>query len=271
MKNPFLLSILGSSLVFGLEQSPWLDFPYEFHFNSAFNESYYSNISNANNQKAKYKNSFNEQLRLNLDVTTLALLEAEIEMEFFQTKATNFTLESIAMEVRKQVSDDIQGDFLSTTLGSSFRYVPDHALNDPFVPYQGLLNFEANLALGKEFDQAFDWTKRGYLFLATGIANQGAPYLKVNGVFEMHRMHNLFGFFFNTYFGFGTKSKIDLNRFHGYGKIEHQSIDLGLRYRYLFDIYGSLSFELLYRVYAFSFPRNLTSIEIRYCFPFSIF
>lgn len=271
MKNPFLYSILGSSLVFGFEQSPWLDFPYEFHFTTAFAESYYSNISNAIYQESKYKNSFNEHIQFNLDVTTLSSLEAELELEFFQTKATNFTLESVGFEVRKQVSDDIQGDLLSTTIGASFRFVPDHALSDPFVPYQGLLNFEANLVLGKEFDQAFDWTKRGYLFLATGLANQGAPYLKANGVFEMHRMHNLFGVFLNTYFGFGGRSKIDEKSFHGYGKIQHQSVDVGLRYKYLFDIYGSLSAEFSYRVYAFSFTKNQTVLEIRYWFPFSIF
>ncbi len=264
---PFFLSYA----LIAFEESPWLDFPYEFHFRPDFKESYYTKINQGHPHKITYQNSWNEQLNLNLGVTTLSLVELQIEGEFFQTKATRFTFESIGAQVRTQCLDDIQGDIVSLTIGSSFRFVPDHALKDPYVPYHQLVNFEGNLSLGKEFDQAFEWTKRSYLFLGAGIANQSAAYLKANAYFEMHRMHHLFGTFLKSYFGFGSKKFIDLNDFHGYGNINHQSLDFGLIYRYLFDIYGSLSIECAYRLYAYAFPKNFTSVEIRYNFPFSIF
>lgn len=271
MKLVYAATLGLGSLAFGFEQTPWVDFPYEFQLRTSFFESYYSAISDSYPFEAKYKNSFNEELKLNIGVATLSQVDFQIESEFFQSKATTFTLESIGFFVRSQVLDDVQGDWISATIGTSIRYVPDHALHDPFVPYHNLFNFEGNLALGKEFDEAFDWTKRGSVFFAVGIATQSAAYIKFDGLFEFHRMSHLFGCFFKSYFGLGNKKQIDLAQFHGYGKYMHQSVDVGLCYKYLFDIYGALSIEASYRFYAFAFPENETAIEIRYQLPFSVF
>jgi hypothetical protein len=271
MKLPLSLSLLAVGKLLAFEEIPWIDFPYEFQFRTAFSESYYSEIAQASLKKSQYENSFNEKLSLNLGVATLSQFDFQVETEFFQSKATHFTLQSLGAFIRSQVLDDIQGDLVSLTLGTSIRYVPDHALKDPIVPYQNLINFEANLALGKEFDIAFDWTKRFAIFTAVGIANDSGSYLKVNFLFDWHRRHHLFGLFAKSYFGFGTHKTVNIPQFHGYGNIRHQSIDVGATYRYLFDIYGSLSIDLFYRVYAFCFPKNETAIELRYQFPFSIF
>jgi hypothetical protein len=271
MKKYLAIAAFATSVISAFEESPWLDFPYEFHLRSAFKESYYSTIADAVISEGKYEHSWNEEFNLNIGVSTMSMLDLQLEGEFFQTKATTFTLESLGALIRSQIMDDIQGDPFSCTIGTSIRYVPDHALFDPYVPYQGLFNFEANIAFGKEFDEAFDWTKRMTLFLATGLATQGSAYLRFNSSFELHRVNHLFGAVLKTCFGFGGERTVDLQDFHGYGRIRHQSIDLGLNYSYLFDIYGTLSIEALYRVYAFAFPKNFTSIEIRYNFPFSIF
>jgi hypothetical protein len=271
MKLKLPTALLMTSCLFSLEESPWLEFPYEFHFKTTFLESYYSEIQGATFQKKDYRNSWNEQFNLELAVTTLSMLDIALEGEFFQTKATSFTLESLASQLRWQVLDDIQGDPFSVALGGNLRFVPDHALRDPYVPYQGLINFEALLAVGKEFDVAFDWTKRFYVLSAVGIAIQGAPYLRVDARFDMHRKNHLFALLLNTNFGFGQKDSIDFDHFHGYADIWHQSLDLGVAYAYLFDIYGKLGIELSYRPYAKNFPKNFSKIEIRYDFPFSIF
>ena len=271
MKKQIPLALILTSSLFALEESPWLEFPYEFHFKTAFSESYYSEIQGATYPRKRYENSWNEQLNLGLSVTTMSLLDIELEGEFFQTKATSFTLESLALQLRWQLLDDIQGDPFSLTLGGNTRFVPDHALHDPYVPYQGLINFEALMSIGREFDVAFDWTKRFFLFSALGIANQGAPYLKIDAQFDVHRKSHLFAFLIKTNFGFGQKDRVPVDHFHGYSAIWHQSVDLGVAYQYLFDIYGKLGIELSYRPYAKNFPKNFSKVEIRYDFPFSIF
>ncbi len=270
MRLKEVLFLIPTLCAYGFEKTPWLEFPYEFHFRSTFEESYYSSIDRAYPNRSQYQNSFNEELRFNLGVSTLSYFEAQIETEFFQTKATTLTLESVGAQLRWQILDDIQGDPFSVTIGGLLRFVPDHALKDPYVPYAGLINFEGSFCIGKEFDEAFDWTKRVYLDLSIGQAIQGAPYLEADLVFQLHRMHHLFGVFMESYFGFAHKKSINLNTFHGYGDIGHQSVDLGVEYSYLFDIWGVFSIQARYRPYAFAFPKNQASIELRYDFPFSI-
>jgi len=261
---------LASIQLAAFEESPWLDFPYEFHFRSSIEGSYYSSINDG--QKVScYTHSFNEQLNLNLGVVTLSQIDLQLEMEAFKTKATTGSLESLGAQCRYQLLDDIQGDPISLTFGASFRFVPDHALNDPYTPYHELLNLEGTVCIGKEFDQVFNWVKRTFLLLGAGMANTGSPWARFNSLFEMHRQHHVFGAFLQGYFGFGSTHHVNVNHFHGYAKIAHQSIDVGLLYRYLFDIWGTLSIELSYRPYAQSFPSNFSKIEIRYNLPFSLF
>ena len=271
MKKIIFSIPLFINLLVAFEESPWVDFPYEFHFKSAWKESYYSKIANSYNQTSKYKNSVNEQLNLALSVSTISLLDVQLESEFFQTKATNFTLESLGVQVRKQLFDDIQGDLVSLTLGGLFRFVPDQALKDPYVPYQNLVNFEANFSLGKEFDEAFEWTKRFYTFFSCGIANIGSPYIRSKTVFEIHKGHHLFGWILDGNFGLEGKRSVNLENFHGYGSVRHQTLDIGVTYDYLFDIYGKVSAAFFYRLYAFAAPKNQAAIEFKYDLPFSIF
>ena len=45
MKLPLSLSLLAVGKLLAFEEIPWIDFPYEFQFRTAFSESYYSEIA----------------------------------------------------------------------------------------------------------------------------------------------------------------------------------------------------------------------------------
>jgi hypothetical protein len=271
MKRALTIMIALAPPLMSFEESPWLNFPYEVHFSSAVDQSYYASLAGDHSQTNRYENSWNTQLNLNLSVATLSLYDVEVEGEFFSTSATSFTLESAAIQMRKQILDDIQGDVVSLTLGANLRFVPTHALKDPYVPYQGLLNLEVSGSMGKEFDNGSDWIRRFYVLIAPGVANRGAFYLRADGRFDWHQKSHTVGVLLNSLLGFGNTHTVDWSNFQGYGQIWHQAIDLGVIYTYHFDLYGALSFALTYRPYAMNVPRHLTRGEIRYELPFSVF
>ncbi len=73
--------------------------------------------------------------------------------------------------------------------------------------------------------------------------------------------------FCHTLWGLGSRN-IHIDHFKGYGSIQHRSVNLGFRYTYLLDYFGSLSFEYTSRVYAHNFPAfaNIFLVELRYDF-----
>jgi hypothetical protein len=75
--------------------------------------------------------------------------------------------------------------------------------------------------------------------------------------------------FMDTLWGLGHKN-LDLSHFHGYGQIQHQSIDLGLRYSYLLEYFGSASLEYSYRVHSRNFPLHAHRVMAQLFFTFGL-
>lgn len=254
---------------FAFEQSPWVDSPYLFRFRPSLEVSYFPGV---NGGSPSSFSSLNEDLNLNLGVATMSRYEIQLETDFFHSKMRSFNFESVALQLRNQFMDDIAGAPISLTLGGSYRFVPMHRLHDVAMPYHYLHNFELVSSIGKEWSSPPNWIVRSYGLLAVGIANQGSPWIKANLLIEgaIAKRHEIAAIV-ESYFGFGFKNQIDIDTFSGYYNVAHRSIDVGLRYAYEFDIYGTLSAKASYRVYAHAYPENLVSILLEYSFPFSLF
>ncbi|MCF7852870.1 MAG: hypothetical protein K9M07_06485 [Simkaniaceae bacterium] len=270
-KKAFLIALLLTLRAFSFENQPWFPFPYEFHFIPSYFISYFSSVQGGYNPYSY--NSWNQVIAANLEFNTMSQFDTQIEVECFNTSKTNMTLLSSGIQGRYLLFDDIQGDPVSLAVGLNFRYVPDHALTDPFCPYHNIVNFEAVGSVGKEFDHLQYWVYRLYALAALGQANQGAPWIKGSASVELNGRYNRnqCAILVDSYFGFGSRREVNINQFHGYGSIWHQSVDVSAIYRRNFQVWGTLSFELGYRVYAENYPRNQIGFLIKYNLPFSFF
>jgi hypothetical protein len=152
------------------------------------------------------------------------------------------------------------------------RGAPHASLRDISCPYHSYANFELNSAIGKEWEQWDKWIARTYGLVGVGMASRGFPWIRTLLVGEGNYQDRFQGqFFVLGYFGTGDRRKVNINHFNGYAFIKHRSIDLGVNLRYLFDLWGSISLEYMYRVYARSYPEHVNSIMISYRLPFSLF
>lgn len=253
-----------------LDTEPWFRELFEFELSAAYT---YSNYTRVQHSVHPLKHPSNDQdLLFGLSLPFSESMSADIELEFAETPRQVMNVRSGAIQARYLWLDDILGDPVSLTTGVVMRGVPSHALNDISCPYHNNFNFEINSAVGKEWAQGRFWQMHAYGVVALGIANRGAPWTRVNLTFQynMRDIHN-FEVFTNGYWGFGTRKDVNIKHFNSYAHIAHQSLDLGVGYRYDMNYWGALSFEYAYRLYALSFPQGVNFVTLRYQFPFSFF
>ena len=165
----------------------------------------------------------------------------------------------------------ISKEILVVSLAAKYSRVLGHSLRDVSCPYASYFNAELTTALGREWSKEGFWTSRTYGFAALGMANQGAPWLRALGAWEVNwtdRHRLMLGF--QGYFGFGGKKHVDVEHFHGWSHVHHQSIDLGIGYAYHTLIGGTIGFNYAHRVFAKSFPQNVNFFTFFYCLPFSL-
>lgn len=270
MRRFFLLGLLLPALSgFSFDERPWISEPYLFEFRPSFAISHFSQVANAT---PKDFSSWNENLNLNLGVSTLSNMDIQAEMNFFQSRMRSFNFESVAFQVRKLLLDDIIGDICSLIMGLNYRIVPHSRLKDIAMPYHFVSNFEAVASFGKEFPKGPYWLWHFYMFAAAGIANKGSAWVKVNPYLQamIANRHELSSSL-TSYFGFGPSKNIQINRFDGYYDTKHQNVDIQGEYRYHFPIYGSLGVSGAYRLYARAYPKKEYIVKVDYRYPFSVF
>lgn len=264
-----LLLLLPISL-FGLEIQPWFCDMWEFSFTPSYTYGRFHSVQNGDPQ---LKKPFNEHLlTFDLEVSPSPHWDMDADVEFADTTAVSMALRSGAFQIRYLWLDDVACDPVSLTTGISARGVASRSLKDISCPYHFHTNFEVNTSIGKEWDHGFDWHMRLYGFGAIGVANRGYPWVTAFAMFEgnIHCTHRL-GIFAEAYVGFGNQAHVHTNHFNGYADIRHRNIDTGVKYTYVFEIWGHLSFAYTRRVYARSFPENVNFFTVSYMLPFSLF
>jgi len=198
--------------------------------------------------------------------------QAELELEMAVTPRQPYGFRSFAMQGKYLILDDIQGDPVSLAAGVSLREVGSKSVRDVSSPYASYFNTEAIFSVGKEFTKTSDWTTRGYLTGAIGIANKGSAWNRFDAVFEgkIARAHTLKGFLLG-YFGYGSETRVNPNAFKGWGYVGHKSLDLGVQYKYQFFLWGEIGLSYAYRVFARFYPDGQQTAVISYTLPFSPF
>ncbi len=267
--SKILLALLPAS-IFALEVQPWLGEPWEFHLISAYTYSRFTHVQNGHPQLHHPQND--QLLSFALAAACGPKWAFDTELEFVNTPVQRWGYRSFAAQGRYLWSDDVMGDAVSFATGLNIRTVSSKSLEDVSCPYHSYGNFEVTGSLGKEWDRETLWIVRTFGFGAVGMANRGAPWVRLLASIEgNHDNRHRFALFSEGYFGFGHKETVDPDDFHGYANISHRSIDVGARYSYVFDIWGHLSLTYLYRPYAHAFPQNVNFITLSYNLPFSFF
>lgn len=211
-----------------------------------------------------------------VDESVLALLDwplgslaAELELTFADTRHRSFGVDNWRLTIRQQWLDDIDLDPISLVTGFTLTQAFTQSLRDPGSFHHGRIEFEIHAALGKETGCNESWNSRWWGIFGIGIANKGAPWLRADFSWEKKLEEELqLSLSVRSLWGLGHR-KLSFP-FHGYGLINHRSIDLGIGCSYFFDIWGSLTFEYAKRVYAFNFPKWANLLVVRYDFPFGL-
>lgn len=164
--------------------------------------------------------------------------------------------------------NDIAGEFpVSVSFGLSVAGVSQHALHDFNLFHHGYAEYEAHLALGKEFSCGEFWTSRMWGASGIGVANRGSPWVFAKFAYERNEC-NLYqyGIFLNGLFGLGRH---DLNPidFVGYGAVHHTSWEVGARCGYEIEWVGNLSVEYNWRFYARNTVANCHTISATIMLP----
>ncbi|MCK4934388.1 MAG: hypothetical protein KAR79_02260 [Simkaniaceae bacterium] len=269
-KALFALLLFFPFGIYSLDVKPWFHDLWQIYFTPSYAYSYYPSV--AGGVKPSHYSSHNQLISYDLGVSFLEKWDTQIEVEFARSSKLDWGARSGAMQVRYLVLDDVAGDFISLTVGGNLRWVPSRNLRDVSCPYHSHFNAELGVGLGKEIDRVFNWLYRVYGYMGVGIANHGAPWIKPLAAFEFnYRNRHRYKVFSEGYFGFGSLDRVNIRSFYGYGKVQHQSVDIGGTYEYLFKIWGSFSFDYSFRVYAHNYPQFESRFKFAYNFPFSIF
>ncbi len=255
--------------LFSLETKPWLGNLGEFEFASAYTYSRFTRVQDARVQPHGPSND--HLLRLDLKVTPSAIWDVQAELELTATPRQSFGYRSAAVQGRVQWFNDIAGDLVSWTTGLNVREVSGVSLRDVSSPYHAYLDIELTSAIGKEWSKKAYWVARTWGNLAIGMGNQGSPWISALWVGEKNwnNRHRAI-LFADGYVGLGIKQHVNVDHFHGWGKFQHRSIDVGAGYQYHFDLWGDLTLSYAYRVYARTFPEKVSFLTIEYKIPFSV-
>jgi hypothetical protein len=264
-----LLTLLPLSLI-GFAPDPWFYNVWEFNFTPSYTYSRYRDVQNGHPQLKSVSND--HLLAFDLTLSPQPQWEFAGEVEFADTPRQSMGLRSLALQGRFLWQNDVAGDPVSLTTGLSVREVAGHSLKDVSCPYHFHTNIEANASIGREWSEGFHWQTRLFALGAVGMANRGFPWTRAFIAFEKQWVcaHRL-SLFTEGYFGFGPQNRVHTNRFNGYSRIRHQSIDLGASYTYIFEIWGRITAAYTRRLFARSFPERVNFFTVAYTLPFSLF
>lgn len=260
MKNiRFFLFLFLFCLIFSngiaTEYQPWLGNFYEFELRSSLKYQSYKRLSSGSHTKKYLSNDFFLNLSLSNALPDPAV-SGEIEFTQANTKKQKGDLDQIKVTGRYVWSDDVAGDPVSLILGLSYIQAFQRSLRDVSSFHHGLFNAEFFVSVGKENTWGMEtlWNSRWWLLGSIGIAERGSPWFRFDLNYEKRLCENHeLSAFVRSLWGLGSK-RLDLQHFHGYGPIQHQSVDLGLRYTYLIQYYGNASLEYQYRIYGKNYP-----------------
>jgi hypothetical protein len=197
---------------------------------------------------------------------------AEVELTMATTPVRTFGFDAFRATGRYLLLDDVIGDWISITAGTTLSASCRPAVRDISAFHHGNFEIEGHLAFGKECSCHSFWVSRWWGLFALGMASRGCPWMRTDFTLERNFWDcSSWQVFVHTLWGCGDYN-IDLRRgFEGYGLIKHRSVDLGFRASTLFGSSGGIvSFQIAQRLYAWNFPKYATLAFLRFTYPFGL-
>ena len=262
------LGIILTGSCFSYQIKPWMDPWLEFHFEPSFMYRYYPNVEGGYNPKSY--SSHDRFTQIKAYVSPLENFDAELLIEFADTRKQSLGMQSLGAQLRYQWLDCIRKDVISWITCMNLFYVSPRSLKDVSCYYHGKWNVELGQSLGKEW--SFDsFLLVPYSYISVGQANFGYPWLRCLMDLYAQYKNSEVDCFLDGYFGLGHLNRVNVDNFYGWGKIRHKSIEIGVKYRYqISKIWGTVGFMYSYRFYAENYPSKASSFEISYQLPFSM-
>jgi len=267
LKKLLFLNVFLTTCLTATEYPPWYDNDLEVASRSTILYQTFQKVETSCGKTNYSSNDVFLKQSLGLSFDKYA---AEVELVAAATRKQHFNLDHLKLTGRYRIYDDIIDDPFSLVAGLSLVQAGRPALHDPASFHHGLFEVEAHLSVGKEISQNQFWLKRYFAVFGIGQGSH-LPWLRADFVYAQNYCDlSEFRLFVNTLFGLGGRN-LNLNHFHGYGSIQHRSIDLGLQYSYFLEnVDGSLTAEYSYRVYAKNFPKNVNCLALTFYYPFGL-
>lgn len=198
-------------------------------------------------------------------------LTVEMELSASDTRHRLFGLNAFRLTGRYFFLNDVVGDPVSVAAGLTVSKIFHAARRNIATFDHGGIACEGHVAVGKELSCEQFWTSRAWAVLGFGVADVGSPWLRANLAWEKNwwERHQL-KVFTETLWGFAGNDLNLSHPFHGYGSINYQAVEVGLRYGFRFNNDALLSVGYAYRVYGRNCPKDVNLLKLEICSPFSL-
>jgi hypothetical protein len=195
---------------------------------------------------------------------------AEIELLASSTRYRNPAVNALRLTGTYFWFNDIVADPVSLATGITFSKIFQASRRNVALFDHGGMACEAYVSIGKEISCEQFWTSRAWGVFGVGIADVGSPWVRANLVWERNwwEIHQL-KIFAESIWGMGNK-RLHLHPFHGYGSVNYQAVDVGVRYGFRFANNAFLSFAYAYRVYGRNCPIDTNLIKLEFCYPITL-
>lgn len=262
-----LITLATANMLSCVDFKPWLPDMYVFEWRNSLSYQTYPSIA-----KGRHIRKFSsDDCFLN---TSLASSKDEygLELEAAEafTRSQRGSIDNLRASLRYSILDDIAGDPISLTAGSSYIQAFNWSVKDISSFHHGKYEGELFVSIGKEHAWGEVWVNRWWTAAVIGMAEKGSPWLRLNLGYDFRiKANQECKLFVHTLWGLGSK-EIHPDHFKGYGPIQHRSVDLGFRYTYLLEYVGSFSFGYAARVYAYNYPAYAHNFQIEFHYNFGL-
>ncbi|MBA2367618.1 MAG: hypothetical protein H0V82_01165 [Candidatus Protochlamydia sp.] len=269
MINRILLILLFFPwCVNSVEYEPWIGSYFEFEWRTVLRFQKFDHLA-CPNSLCKYRSN-DLFLSTSLSVAVKPQFSLELEAVAASTRRQSGGIDHIRINGRYVWLDDIAGDPLTLTFGGGFIQGFNRSFKDKSSFHHGHSEVELFLSAGKECTKGMRWISRGWGMLGIGCAEKGSPWIRFNAsLANQIKKNQEIEVFARTLWGLGHKD-LDPSSFNGYGSIQHQSVDIGITYRYWIEFFGSISLEYAKRVHVRNFPAEAHQLRLTLLYTFGL-
>lgn len=223
----FLASLLLFAKGWSIDYDPWLPplFEIDTQFFYCFRE---INQLKTQSGKISYPNK-HHTLGTTIGVTPWPYWNIEAEVFFTHSNQIPFSYEASRYAVRYNWFDDLDGNLFALTTGAILTFPNKRFLEDRTFLYHGQSEFEFYLSFGKEWPCNSERIYRLWAMAAAGFAPRSRPWFHGLSSLECHFSTALLAFFIETFCGFGSQNLEIRGPFLGYGYINYQKLNAGLK------------------------------------------